>query len=133
MATQPIWPLLVLIGSVIFLGDVFVRRVQINLDWVALAWAWIAQRVLGRTAPEQQPETMARLRSRKAQVQEDITGRGESSARFEIDENAPQVSGGSPLSDLASPQAKRSGPKKPANKNWPKTHRPKKKVTLHVC
>lgn len=112
VATQPIWPLLVLIGSVVFLADVFVRRVQINLDWVAPAWAWVAQRVLGRTAPQQQPETMARLRSRKAKVQEQITGRGDGATRFEIDENASQVSGDSPLSDLRQPSAKRSGPKK---------------------
>ena len=87
VASQPIWPLLVLLGSLLFVGDVFVRRVQIGFGWAVTAWEWTAQRVFGREGAAPEPQTMARLRSRKAKVQESLSR--QSATRFEIDEEAP--------------------------------------------
>ena len=38
VSSQDIWPWLVLAASVCFFGDVFVRRVQINLQWLVPIW-----------------------------------------------------------------------------------------------
>ncbi len=85
IASQDIWPLLVLIGSCVFLADVFVRRVQIGFEWVEPARAWFAEKILRRETNQKQPQTMARLRSRKAEVREQTTGR--EGVRFEADES----------------------------------------------
>ncbi|MEM8866269.1 MAG: VWA domain-containing protein, partial [Planctomycetota bacterium] len=74
IASQDIWPLLVLVGSCVFLADVFVRRVQIGVEWMAPAWAWLTTTILRRQPQTKQAETMSRLRSRKAEVREQTTG-----------------------------------------------------------
>jgi len=95
VASQDIWPLLVLIGSCVFLADVFVRRVQIGFEWLTPAGAWISENILRREREQKQPETMSRLRSRKAEVREQTTGRKQQ--RFEAD---PEVDvSQSPLED----------------------------------
>jgi hypothetical protein len=80
---QSIWPWLVVLGSCLFWGDVFVRRVQVNFEWLlaALGRAWDA--ILRREREVAVPETMSRLRTRKQEIGQQIEGR-RTAARFEI-------------------------------------------------
>ena len=88
VSTQDIWPWLVLAGSCIFFADVFVRRVQLDLRWLAPLWVRFAEIVLGRERHEAAPETMSRLRSRKAEVDRSIESR-RAATRFEPDATVP--------------------------------------------
>lgn len=100
VASRDIWPLLVLLGSCVFLADVFVRRVQVGFEWVEPARAWVVTNILRRQPEQKQAETMSRLRSRKAEIREQTTGRSE--RRFEADESIDASQ--SPLSE--SPETK---------------------------
>ena len=71
-----------------FFGDVFVRRVQINLQWLVPVWTRTLDIVLRRERHVAAPETMSRLRSRKAEVDRTIESR-RAAARFEPDAAAP--------------------------------------------
>jgi hypothetical protein len=88
VSRQDIWPLLVLAASVAFFADVFVRRVQINLQWLVPIWTRMLDIVLRRERHAAAPETMARLRSRKAEVDQSIESR-RAAARFEPDAAMP--------------------------------------------
>jgi hypothetical protein len=105
---QSIWPWLVVLGSCLFWGDVFVRRVQINLDWLWVAIGRLRDKILGRVREAEVPETMSRLRSRKQQIEEQIEGR-RTAARFEITD--PTAAAG-PLPTEADPTS--TIPKGPA-------------------
>jgi Mg-chelatase subunit ChlD/uncharacterized membrane protein len=77
-SSQDAWFYLVLAGSCLFFFDVFFRRVQVSLAWVAP----LAGRIMRRQVEPARVETIERLRSRKAEV----AGRIEqlrSDARFE--------------------------------------------------
>jgi len=80
---QSIWPLLVVLGSCLFWGDVFVRRVQVSFEWLFVAFARIWDKLRGRAPVAAVPETMSRLRSRKQEIGQQIEGR-RAAARFEI-------------------------------------------------
>jgi hypothetical protein len=67
---------------------VFVRRVQINLQWLVPIWTRLLDIVLQRERLVAAPETMARLRSRKAEVDRTIESR-RAAARFEPDAAIP--------------------------------------------
>ena len=84
ISSQDIWPWLVLAASVCFFGDVFVRRVQINLEWLVPVWTRFLDIILRRERHEAAPETMSRLRSRKAEVDQSIESR-RAATRFEPD------------------------------------------------
>ena len=76
-STQDIWPLLMLAAGLLFLGDVFVRRVAIGSDWI--------QPLLERfrkTPDDTTDDRMERLRSRKAALQDEVNER-RAAARFE--------------------------------------------------
>jgi hypothetical protein len=88
VATQDIWPWLVLLGSCVFFADVFVRRVQVDFRWLEPIWTRFAEVVLRREHQEASPETMARLRSRKAEVDQSIDSR-RAATRFEPDATIP--------------------------------------------
>ncbi len=88
VSTQDIWPWLVLIGSCIFFADVFVRRVQVDFQWLAPFWTRFAEVVLRRERAEVVPETMSRLRSRKAEIDRTIESQ-RAAARFEPDATIP--------------------------------------------
>ncbi len=96
ISRQDIWPLVLLVTACVFFADVLIRRVTVNFSWIgpALAWAWA--RVLRRTPEEAPDERIERLRSRKAEVGEQLEER-RAAARFE-----PQVEepGGRPLASL---------------------------------
>jgi len=84
ISSQDIWPWLVLAASVCFFGDVFVRRVQIDLKWLVPVWTRFLDIILRRERQEASPETMSRLRSRKAEVEQSIESR-KAATRFEPD------------------------------------------------
>ncbi|MEX2168471.1 MAG: VWA domain-containing protein [Pirellulales bacterium] len=87
VATRDIWPLLVLACCCLFVGDVFVRRVQIGWAWNRVS-AW----VMRRQATVESPVSLSRLRSRKQQVQQQLATR-HAAARFKINETrAPSES-----------------------------------------
>jgi hypothetical protein len=88
VASQDIWPWLVLLASCVFFADVFVRRVQVDLRWLVPIWARFAEVVLGRERYEPAPETMSRLRSRKAEVDRSLESR-RAATRFEPDAAVP--------------------------------------------
>jgi hypothetical protein len=83
-AQLDIWHWLVLAASCIFFADVFVRRVQLDFQWLVPIWARFAEVVLGRERQEASPEMMSRLRSRKAEVDRSLESR-RAAARFEPD------------------------------------------------
>ncbi len=81
-SSQQAWHLLVLVASLLFFYDVFVRRVTINLDWAKPYAARVRDKLLGREPKPAQPEYLARLRSRKAEVSEQIEQK-KAATRFE--------------------------------------------------
>jgi hypothetical protein len=88
VSRQDIWPWLVLAACAAFFGDVFVRRVQINLQWLVPIWTRLLDIVLRRERLVAAPETMSRLRSRKAEVDRTIESR-RAATRFEPDAAIP--------------------------------------------
>jgi hypothetical protein len=88
VSTQDIWPWLVLMGSCIFFADVFVRRVQVDFQWLSPIWARFAEVVLRRERQEAAPETMSRLRSRKAEIDRTIESQ-RAATKFEPDATIP--------------------------------------------
>jgi uncharacterized membrane protein/Mg-chelatase subunit ChlD len=84
VSSQDVWPWLVLAASCVFFTDVFVRRVQVDFRWLAPVWTRVFDIVLRREHHEPAPETMARLRSRKAEVDQSIESR-RAATRFEPD------------------------------------------------
>jgi uncharacterized membrane protein/Mg-chelatase subunit ChlD len=88
ISSQDIWPWLVMIASCLFLADVFVRRVQVSLEWLGPLWQRFAEVVLRRERQAAPVETISRLRSRKAEVDQALESR-RAAARFEPDPNVP--------------------------------------------
>jgi uncharacterized membrane protein len=78
---QDIWPLLLLITSVIFFADVFVRRVAVSLDWVGEGYRRLIARFRGQEVENRQ-EAISRLRSRKAEIERELEAR-RATTRFE--------------------------------------------------
>jgi uncharacterized membrane protein/Mg-chelatase subunit ChlD len=87
VASQDIWPWLVMMGSCLFLADVFVRRVQISLQWLLPVWERFAAIMLRRQPQVATAPTMERLRSRKADIERTIETR-RAATRFEPDPTA---------------------------------------------
>lgn len=89
-SSQDIWPIYLMMAGLIFLADVFVRRVQVNFDWVVPSLAWTWNRILRREGPVQADERMDRLRNLKATVSNQLDER-RAAARFEpqVDVDAP--------------------------------------------
>ena len=79
-----IWPLLLLVASAVFFSDVFVRRVAIGFEWLSPILARVGDVILRRTPEAEPDQQMARLRSRKAEVGDELAQR-KASARFEPD------------------------------------------------
>jgi len=90
VANRSIWPWLVLVGSCLFFADVFVRRVQIQFEWLWKMLARARDSLLRRQRPVPVPVTMSRLRSRKREVGKQIESR-RSTARFESSADAPEA------------------------------------------
>ncbi len=90
VANRSIWPWLVLAGSCLFFADVFVRRVQIQFEWLWTMLARARDALLRRERLVPVPETMSRLRSRKREIGKQIESR-RSTARFESSADAPEA------------------------------------------
>ena len=91
VSSNYVWPWLALITGCVFFGDVLIRRVAINFDWVMPALAGAANVVL-RREPEAAPDVrLERLRSRKAAV-EDSIDRQKAALRFEVAPDDDEVS-----------------------------------------
>ena len=82
VSSQDVWPLLVLVASCVFLGDVFIRRVTVHFYWVLPMLAAARNELLGKTREPVVDERMARLRSRKERIGTQIDER-RAATRFE--------------------------------------------------
>lgn len=98
-SSQDIWFLLVLGACCLFFLDVFVRRVQVSFAWVGPLAGRLWDRILQRQPETSQPEMIERLRSRKAEVVEQVD-RFKAAARFEPTESTP---GPSEIQELSEP------------------------------
>lgn len=87
ISSEDFWPVFLLIAAIIFLFDVFIRRVTVHFYWVMPAMAYAYSRVLCRPQEDVPDERLARLRNRKAAVANQIDER-RAAARF-----APQPEG----------------------------------------
>jgi hypothetical protein len=97
-SSQDVWHLLVFAASCLFLGDVFVRRVTLNFDWVRAALAKLRRKQVAT-----QTATMDRLRSRKEEVSQQLEER-RAATRFEPQPDDPvEVADLSEQLDLAKP------------------------------
>jgi Mg-chelatase subunit ChlD len=97
-SSQDIWPQLLMLASCLFLCDIFIRRVQLDLSVVPATLGRVRDRLLRRKVPVV-VETMARLRSRKAAVSDSIETR-RAMVRFEP---SPDAAAPEPVENL-SPQ-----------------------------
>jgi uncharacterized membrane protein len=87
-SSQGVWHLLVLTGSCLFFFDVFVRRVTVSFDWVGPLAAGVRSRILGRQSRPDVAATMERLRSRKAEVVDQLEQK-RAALRFEPTAESP--------------------------------------------
>ncbi len=87
---QDIWPQLMLWVSCLFLMDVFIRRVHLDLSWIGASTVSLWNRLRHRPPPAV-VETIARLRSRKTAVAQSIQSQT-AALRFE-DRPSTAVSG----------------------------------------
>jgi hypothetical protein len=82
ISSDYVWPLLLLIAGCVFFADVFVRRVALSFEWLGPVWRRSRDFVL-RRQPEAEPDQrLQRLRSRKAEIGDQIDQR-RAAARFE--------------------------------------------------
>lgn len=88
VGVQDVWPWLLVLCGVVFLSDVLVRRVAIRFDWVGET---LGQLIRGEEM--QVSSSLARLQSRKAEIEKEITNR-RASTRF-----TPEFDGGGPGKD----------------------------------
>ncbi|WP_425614753.1 glutamine amidotransferase [Anatilimnocola sp. NA78] len=92
-SSQDIWPAFLLVAGCLFLADVFVRRVQVNFEWVIPGALWTWNAILRRDQAAVADERMDRLRNLKATVSNQLDER-RAAARFE-----PQVDADTPDRD----------------------------------
>lgn len=97
---EDIWPLLVVICGLTFAADVFVRRVAVSFEWVAPVFANVMQKLGLRQEVQQQPASISRLQSRKAEIEKEIESR-RAATKFEPDPDA-EVSGKEQLDAILS-------------------------------
>ncbi|MGH7134961.1 MAG: hypothetical protein ACREHD_04430, partial [Pirellulales bacterium] len=85
---QDVWQYALLIAGLTFFFDVFFRRVQISFAWAPPMAGRLRDRLLGRQPQAPAPEYISRLRSRKAEVSEQLEQR-RAAARFEPSADQP--------------------------------------------
>jgi hypothetical protein len=102
-SSQEIWHWLILLASCVFLGDVFIRRVNVNFDWVPPLWKRALDVILRREHAPAQPQLIERLKSRKAEVSGQLE-QMRAATRFEMPEKLPADLEKS-LDELAPPPA----------------------------
>ncbi len=102
---EDIWPLLVLICGLTFAADVFVRRVAVSFEWLTPALQQLKEMVGLGAAKESSGSSISRLKSRKAEIEQEIESK-RASTKFEPDPET-KVSGKDQLNEiLASEMAK---------------------------
>jgi len=82
VSSQDVWPLFIVFTACVFFADIFIRRVTLSLEWVPPVYAWIRTKLFGVEQEGELEESLERLRSRKAEVAEEIDER-RAAARFE--------------------------------------------------
>ncbi len=82
VSSQNVWPWVLVVGSVLFLADVFVRRVQVSFEWLAPIWGAIRRRFRGGEEPAADDSRLERLRSRKSAIAGQLEER-RAATRFE--------------------------------------------------
>ncbi len=82
VSIRDVWPLLMVFTAIVFLADVFVRRVTITADWLLPAYRWLQSRFRGRSVDQQVEQRLERLRSRKDELAQSIEQR-RAATRFE--------------------------------------------------
>jgi len=82
VSSQNIWPWVLVIGAVLFLADVFIRRVQVSFEWLAPVWAAVKRRLGGGAEPVADDSRLERLRSRKSAIADQLEER-RAATRFE--------------------------------------------------
>jgi len=126
ISRQDVWPLVLLITACVFFADVLVRRVTIHFYWVGPALTWLWARILRREREQAPDERMERLRSRKAEIGEQLDER-RAGARFEPQGDQAAGRESAALEDVvanagggaAKPRAAADGPEgAPAEKSY---------------
>jgi uncharacterized membrane protein len=82
MSSEDFWPIMLLIAAIVFLIDIFIRRVTVHFYWIVPALAYAYNRIRGIQQAEVVDERLARLRNRKAAVATQLDER-RAAARFE--------------------------------------------------
>ena len=109
-SSQDIWFHLVFLAGCLFFFDVFVRRVQVSFAWVPPLLGRVRDRVLRRAPQAPQPEMIERLRSRKAEVSQQVD-QLRASTRFEPAEQPAAAPGA--VEELAEPAEPSAAPQRP--------------------
>jgi uncharacterized membrane protein/Mg-chelatase subunit ChlD len=115
-SSQDAWFVLAVIAGVLFLLDVFFRRVTVSLAWLPPLALRLWNRLLGREMAPAPVEYIQRLRSRKAEVTEGIEQR-KAATRFEPEPDvlsktptlAEQLAAPPPLPGTGAPQKPTAG------------------------
>jgi len=89
-AIQDVWPWVLLAACVIFLGDVFVRRVSIGMGWVSTAWDAI-RGTRKQAAPAMRLDALLQSKERLTTQM----ARGQAAVRYEPTQTLPPSSLGS--------------------------------------
>jgi len=120
---QDVWPALLVFAGCLFFFDVFFRRVTLSFTWVPPLAAGVRDFVLRRDAQTPKTEYMDRLRSRKAEVTEQLEQR-RAAARFEP---APDATASGPAPDLATLEAEmKTAPRESPRPSSPPRSMPEK-------
>ena len=109
MSGQDIWPLLLMVATCLFFGDVLVRRVAVNFDWLWPLLYRAQDLLLRREKPVTPDVVMDRLRSRKAEVGDQLEQR-RAATRFEPAPDAPATAA---ALEEQLPNLPAAGPKQP--------------------
>jgi uncharacterized membrane protein/Mg-chelatase subunit ChlD len=104
-SSQDAWYYAVLLASCVFFADVFIRRVQVNFNWLGALWARAAAFVMRRERAVE-VEILDRLRSRKEEVGKEID-RLRAEARFDVPPEPPRGAAGLEEPELAPPPEKK--------------------------
>lgn len=91
-SSQDGWHWLLLAAAVLFLVDVFNRRVAVSLAWLVPLAERVWARIRGREVQPQEDEYMERLRSRKAELADRIE-KQRAATRFEVEQEADEFAG----------------------------------------
>ena len=116
VSIRDVWPLLLLVCGIIFLADVFVRRVALTLDWVVPTFRWLKNKLLNQRVVAEVEQRLERLRSKKQELAQSIDQR-RAATRFspeeeQVESPAPDVD--TVLQDLQSTASAADRSQRPA-------------------